>query len=146
MLYERLPHVKSAKEGDLTKQRAVREKLQCKPFKWFLETVAPDLLEWYPAVEHPFASGAIQSVANPAYCFDTLYSRRNSDPVGLNTCRGDPARPHASQRWKLSEWRDIRNDDFEVCIDVYDSVILWGCHGQQGNQLMRYDLVSKFYF
>ena len=35
-------------QGDLTKQLAIREKLQCKSFKWFMNNVAFDLPKRYP--------------------------------------------------------------------------------------------------
>lgn len=69
--------------GDLTAQRAVRERLQCKPFKWFMEHVAFDLIEKYPPIEPPdFASGAIWSDADTNLCVDTLNHGENQ-PVGL---------------------------------------------------------------
>lgn len=45
--------------GDISKQLAIKEKLQCKPFKYFLEVVAPDMLEKYPPVQIEFASGVV---------------------------------------------------------------------------------------
>ena len=30
--------------GDISSQLAIREKLQCKPFKWFMEEIAFDLV------------------------------------------------------------------------------------------------------
>lgn len=69
-LYERDPdRYASIDAGDLTKQRAIREKLQCKPFKWFMEEIAFDLPKKYPPVEPPdFASGTIRSVSHPNQC------------------------------------------------------------------------------
>lgn len=68
--------------GDLTYQFAIKERLQCKPFSYFMERVAPDLLERYPYVEPPpFASGVIQSVANEKYCIDRL-NRPKEQPIG----------------------------------------------------------------
>jgi polypeptide N-acetylgalactosaminyltransferase len=49
--------------GDISKQLAIKEKLQCKPFKYFLEVVAPDMLEKYPPVQIEFASGAVSKFA-----------------------------------------------------------------------------------
>lgn len=52
-LYRRRPEYKKIDPGNLTEQRKIREKLQCKPFKWFMENVAFDLTKHYPVVEPP---------------------------------------------------------------------------------------------
>lgn len=49
--------------GDLTKARMVREKLQCKPFKYFLEHIAPEMYtRYFYQADYPgyFAWGAIR--------------------------------------------------------------------------------------
>ncbi|CAC5399676.1 GALNT [Mytilus coruscus] len=59
-LYNHRPHYKSIDPGDLTAQKAIRQKLKCKPFKWFMKEVAFDLEDYYPAVEPPpFANGEV---------------------------------------------------------------------------------------
>jgi polypeptide N-acetylgalactosaminyltransferase len=45
--------------GDISKQLAIKEKLHCKPFKYFIEVVAPDMLEKYPPDQVEFASGSV---------------------------------------------------------------------------------------
>jgi len=55
-LYKRKPHYLKIDAGNLTKQRAVRERLQCKPFKWFMEEIAFDLPKKYPPVEPPITA------------------------------------------------------------------------------------------
>jgi polypeptide N-acetylgalactosaminyltransferase len=53
----------AADAGDLTRQLAVREKLQCKPFKWFMENVAVEIVSKFPVLGPPwFAKGAVSSV------------------------------------------------------------------------------------
>lgn len=52
-LYRRRPHYKDIDTGDLTEQKKIREKLNCKPFKWFIKEVAFDLVEKYPPIEPP---------------------------------------------------------------------------------------------
>ena len=59
-LYKRRPHYRRIDPGDLTEQKAIRDKLKCKPFKWFMNEVAFDLIKVYPPVEPPdFASGKV---------------------------------------------------------------------------------------
>jgi len=52
-------------EGDISAQKAIRSKLKCKSFKWFMENVAFDLMKSYPPFDPPnYASGAIQNVGD----------------------------------------------------------------------------------
>ena len=43
--FELRPNARSADYGDISDRRALREKLQCKPFEWYMKTVYPQLLE-----------------------------------------------------------------------------------------------------
>lgn len=59
-LYQHRPHYRNIDAGDLTEQLAIRTKLNCKPFKWFMENVAFDLVKYYPPVEpSPLAEGEV---------------------------------------------------------------------------------------
>lgn len=49
--YKRKPYLRGNNFGDISKQLALRERLKCKNFTWFMTEVAPDILEYYPAVE-----------------------------------------------------------------------------------------------
>lgn len=49
--------------GDISKQLEVKKRLQCKPFKYFLEVVAPDMLEKYPPTQTEFAIGVVRDVS-----------------------------------------------------------------------------------
>lgn len=149
-LYDRDPEkYEKIDAGDLTAQRAIREKLQCKPFKWFMEEVAFDLPKKYPPVEPPdFASGTIRSLAETKLCVDTLNNKHN-EPVGLYSCAENHKRPQGNQFFLNSWHKDIRLKSKTTCWDVpsYNSnapILLYECHGQQGNQYWRYDPVSNY--
>jgi hypothetical protein len=59
-LYLRRPHYRSIDTLDISPQLAIREKLKCKPFKWFMTEVAFDLEKHYPSVEPPnFGEGEV---------------------------------------------------------------------------------------
>lgn len=45
--------------GDVSYMKGIKKKLNCKPFKFFLEEVAPDMLDRWPPFEVFFASGAV---------------------------------------------------------------------------------------
>lgn len=135
--------------GDLTQQKAIREKLHCKSFKWFMENVAFDLVKVYPPVEPPdYAYGAIQSQGVPTLCVDTLGKPRHSE-IGLYPCHDDLTRPGRNQNWALSWHRDLRLRRKLNCLDVQQThknapVWLWDCHGQGGNQFWSYDREKKW--
>ena len=68
--------------GDISYQLYIKERQKCKPFKYFMEVVAPDMLDRYPYEEPAeFASGAIQSLADKNFCIDIL-NRPKDEPVG----------------------------------------------------------------
>lgn len=59
-LYLRRPQYRKLEVGDLSAQFEIRERLSCKPFKWFMKNVAFDLTKKYPPIEPPdFASGEV---------------------------------------------------------------------------------------
>lgn len=149
-LYKRDPErYESIDAGDLTKQKAIREKLQCKSFKWFMEEVAFDLPKKYPPIEPPdFASGTIQSLSHPNQCVDSL-NHGVGQEIGLYSCAENRKRPHLNQFFVLSWHKDIRVHGTTKCWDLSTSVknapiTFYDCHGQQGNQFFRYNIGKKW--
>jgi polypeptide N-acetylgalactosaminyltransferase len=60
-IYSRHPDVFAKIDaGDLSKMKAIREKLKCKSFQWYLDEVAPEVLELYLPVVPIFTSGAVR--------------------------------------------------------------------------------------
>ena len=58
--YRREPAIRTLNYGDLTDRKKLREKLQCKPFKWFMETIAYDVLEKFPPPSKNVAWGEVR--------------------------------------------------------------------------------------
>ena len=133
--------------GDISYQKYVRVRQQCKPFKYFMEVVAPDMEDRYPPVERPaFAYGAIQNLAKPHLCIDSLGAPRES-PLGLFSCAKNKTNPQDTQLFTMRYSRDIAITRSMDCFDSYGGdrrpVKTFVCHFAQGNQYFRYDLDTK---
>ena len=63
--------------GDLSQQVAIRERLKCHNFQWFMEKVAYDQDKHYPAViPTPYAKGSIKSQADPRFCVEASFTNK----------------------------------------------------------------------
>ncbi|XP_054263275.1 N-acetylgalactosaminyltransferase 6-like [Macrosteles quadrilineatus] len=148
-LYMRQPHIRSIDPGDLTEQKAVRERLQCKPFRWFMEEVAFDLVKKYPVIEPPhFGFGEIRNGAASSLCIDTKNKGENMS-FGLDDCISDHSGKSGEQEFLLTWRKDVRTKSRNMCWDVSAPgdkapVLLYNCHGDQGNQMWRYDVNKKW--
>lgn len=146
-LYNRRPHYRSLDYGDVSKQKALRQKLKCKPFKWFMQEVAFDQPLKYPPVEPPdFAWGTVRNIAS-GKCLDSKFLDQGKR-FGLDHCMGSILGGRSGEQNFVLTWhRDLRPAKRNVCLDVSSGekrapVVLWTCHGMQGNQLFKYNLVS----
>ncbi|XP_055952053.1 putative polypeptide N-acetylgalactosaminyltransferase 9 [Argiope bruennichi] len=123
--------------GDITERKDLRKKLQCKSFKWYLDTVYPELFVPGDAV----ASGEVRNLGGDGrkMCLDSPARKNNlHKPIGLYPCHGQGG----NQFWMLSRDGEIRRD--EACLDYAGKdVILYPCHGSKGNQLWIYNPKNK---
>uniref|UniRef100_A0A147BRJ6 Polypeptide N-acetylgalactosaminyltransferase n=1 Tax=Ixodes ricinus TaxID=34613 RepID=A0A147BRJ6_IXORI len=149
-LYHRRPHYRHLDPGDLTAQKALRKRLNCKSFKWFMEQVAFDQPSKYPAVEPPdYAWGEVRNEES-GLCIDTQFKGQN-ERFSLAPCLKDQRGRSGEQQLVLTWHKDVRPAKRSVCFDVSSSdvhapVMLWSCHGMHGNQLWKYDTVTKHLF
>uniref|UniRef100_A0A6E8WCQ7 Ricin B-type lectin domain-containing protein n=1 Tax=Anopheles coluzzii TaxID=1518534 RepID=A0A6E8WCQ7_ANOCL len=131
--------------GDLSKMKQLRRKLHCKPFRWFMQEVVPDLVDHYPPVEpDDFASGAIQNVAFMNLCVEESNSLNS---VNLALCVTNKTMPERTEQHFRFTWRrDIKAMGSSNCVDASNHSVgaelqLFQCHNLQGNQLFQYDVV-----
>ncbi|CAF0999883.1 unnamed protein product [Adineta ricciae] len=132
-VYKRNEHMRNIDPGNIEKQLAIRKKLACKPFKWFMEHVAFDLPQYYPPVPlPPYATGEIRSMVS-SLCIDTKFGGEHAT-FGLDRCLRDHRDRSGEQQFELSWRQDIRPNGRELCFDVPQQekrtpVILFSCHG-----------------
>ena len=124
--------------GDLTKAKQLKASLKCKPFQYFIDVVAPDLVEKYPPVSITFAYGTVK-LFDTNLCLDTFHRSINK-PLGLYSCQSDLKFPEKSQNFELSEYKDFRLRFSETCLDGFQ-LNTAQCHKQGGNQKFKYDNV-----
>ncbi|CAK8696058.1 unnamed protein product [Clavelina lepadiformis] len=124
------PGVLKQEYGDISERQKLRERLQCKSFKWYLENI-------YPDSQIPGSYLSLGEVRNQesGVCLDTM-GRKENDKVGIFSCHG----MGGNQVWAFTGNKEIRCDD--ICLDVTKHggpVMMIKCHHMKGNQLWEYD-------
>lgn len=127
--------------GDLTQQKAIRERLNCKPFSYFLNEVAFDMMQRYPPfkiVPH-FASGTLRSLAgNNDLCVE--WHHQIDEPLVLEYCQSNNQNPTDIQHFTYTFHKQIISSNTDECLDSY-KLALTDCHFDKGNQYWRYEMV-----
>uniref|UniRef100_A0A3Q3WNB9 Polypeptide N-acetylgalactosaminyltransferase n=1 Tax=Mola mola TaxID=94237 RepID=A0A3Q3WNB9_MOLML len=152
-IYQRRPEYRHLSAGDMTAQKELRSRLDCKSFKWFMSKVAWDLPKHYPPVEPPAAAwGEIRNLGS-GMCMESKHFVSGS-PIRLESCvkgRGEVSWSHG-QVFTFGWREDIRVGDpmhtKKVCFDAISHnspVTLYDCHGMKGNQLWRYRKDKSLY-
>lgn len=97
--------------GPLEEVRAVRARLNCKPFKWYLQNVYPDL--WAPDLSLGL-KGALTNEETHG-CLDTLQAKETG-PIGVYPCHN----MHGSQAFIMDEDGSVRAaaTNFKTCVSV----------------------------
>lgn len=129
--------------GDISEQKALRDRLQCKPFKWYMENVAFDILKHYPVEEPSFAYGGIKNLGLNE-CVDTM-GKHGYAPLGIYSCAKNISYPQSTQSFGLTTEYVLRLRFQRNCWTIHGLYEVWQqpCANkvQPDNKMWRYDLV-----
>lgn len=102
--------------GDLTKQFELKKRLNCKPFKYFLDNIATEMLLRYPLEPQYFAAGSLQSLSSKK-CMALTRFKYHEVP-SLVDCNYDLTKPLKDSDFILTFEKSIRfNDTNDQCFD-----------------------------
>ncbi|XP_077978531.1 polypeptide N-acetylgalactosaminyltransferase 13-like [Glandiceps talaboti] len=130
--YATRPDAQGRTYGDVTERVKLRQRLNCKNFKWYLENVYPELSV---PDENAYAWGECRNPSSNL-CLDTLM-REEEQPVGIYSCHGGGG----NQVFSYTKLGEIRHEEW--CLDVSQKKIgeppsFHQCHGLGGNQMWEH--------
>ncbi|XP_058981554.1 polypeptide N-acetylgalactosaminyltransferase 5 isoform X2 [Musca domestica] len=132
--YSFYPGARKASAGDVSERRAMRERLKCKSFRWYLENIYPESLM---PLDYYYL-GEIRN-AELETCLDTM-GRKYGEKIGMSYCHG----LGGNQVFAYTKRHQIMSDD--LCLDAAQSlgpVNMVRCHNMGGNQEWVYDSEDK---
>ncbi|CAF3542789.1 unnamed protein product [Rotaria sp. Silwood1] len=124
--------------GDVSDRLKIRDRLQCKPFKWFLDNVYPE--QFIPGESLYF--GEIRNRGKSSICMDSQEIEDGDKPIIGYPCHGQAG----NQFFLMSKLFEIRRE--EKCLDYPGGqselgkpgkVVSFSCHSMQGNQMWTYE-------
>eukprot|EP00056_Hartaetosiga_gracilis_P003482 m.64028 g.64028 ORF g.64028 m.64028 type:complete len:618 (+) comp11471_c0_seq1:36-1889(+) len=133
--YELRPQHRHIGAGDISDRIALKKKLNCKPFKWFLDNVYPD--KFVPIPENVIGYGPIR---NPStnHCLDSMSGVEKSMKAGLYPCQSGFSENQIFYFTKTNN--EIRREGMfnAMCLDFAGkkggNPSMYGCHFMKGNQ------------
>jgi len=125
IVYQMSPGLSRTDGGDVSDRIALREKLQCHNFKWFLDNVVPDM--YVPSLHHK-ARGYL-SIPSEKLCLSSNENTRG-EPF-LNDCSAQST----PQTFLHTDQNEIRYK-FDVCVEYMreGNLKLNKCNGAKGQK------------
>uniref|UniRef100_A0A1A8UWT5 UDP-N-acetyl-alpha-D-galactosamine:polypeptide N-acetylgalactosaminyltransferase 8 (GalNAc-T8) n=1 Tax=Nothobranchius furzeri TaxID=105023 RepID=A0A1A8UWT5_NOTFU len=126
--------------GDVSERKKIREKLNCKPFKWYLDNVYPKLDPWdnllayggmvyYRTTGELYVGGIKSHKYNDNRCL-TDAGQKNTEP-GLYNCK-EAMQKGMGIYWDLIQGKELKNRQTKRCLEIIKGVLLiQECTGQR---------------
>lgn len=106
--YTREPLARFINMGDISEQVALKKRLNCKSFTWFMEEIAYDVFDKYPEPPPNAYWGEIRNLATNL-CIDTM-SRSPPRRIGTSGCHGFGG----NQLWRLNKQGQLASGEWCV--------------------------------
>jgi len=108
--YAAVPSAKHVPFGNIKQRLELKERQKCKPFRWFLENV-------YPELKVPHATDvAFGSIRQGGLCMDTL-GHAHDGGVGVFDCHDTGG----NQEWAMTKDQTIKHGD--LCVSAPDTSV-----------------------
>jgi len=140
-LYFRDPPRYKIDVGDISKEVALKKQRNCKPFQYYLDEIAPDLVKNFPLLISYYVSGAIKLIGT-SLCLDS-FQRGLGESVGLYPCNSDLMYPQGAQNFEINSDHDLHFKNSEKCLDGTDLLIMKTCVKKPNMQIFFYDPDSQ---
>lgn len=131
---------KNLDAGNLTEQLEKKKSLNCKPFSYFLEVVAPDMVERFPINPVYFATGKIQSLSSNKCLGMAPYTY--DGPIELVDCNQTQGVDYELPMDKSIRYNFTNHQCLEASFEVL-KIMLGNCHNQGGNQHFKFDIETR---
>eukprot|EP00095_Tigriopus_kingsejongensis_P000191 maker-scaffold41_size498431-snap-gene-1.16 protein:Tk00191 transcript:maker-scaffold41_size498431-snap-gene-1.16-mRNA-1 annotation:"n-acetylgalactosaminyltransferase 7-like" len=119
--YTREPFARMVDMGDISEQLALKEKLNCKSFDWFMKEIAYDVFEKYPPLPPNKVWGELKNLANN-FCLDT-HGRHPPEKVATSGCHGFGG----NQLFRLNTEGQITSGEWCADVDRSGSLTIQWC-------------------
>lgn len=132
-VYRSNPDIKKTNYGDISERVALRKRLKCHSFEWYLQNIYPE--SWIPAKYYTL--GYIKN-RQTGECLD-MSGKKAGDQIVMSHCSENSE----GQVFAFTHRGEIAND--ELCLDTVmrGPVTILTCHHQGGNQQWYYDKTTS---